>query len=65
MQQVGPKLLKLYTGNYENDQKMWACISVIFNEHVGTEKCVQNFDKSLVESHMGRTGKDGVQLLLL
>jgi hypothetical protein len=34
---VGPKLLKLCIGRYEKDQKMWACISVMFNVHEGSE----------------------------
>jgi hypothetical protein len=30
LQDVGPKLLKLCTERYEEDQKMWAYISIMF-----------------------------------
>ena len=38
LQNMGPKVLKLCTGHYEKDQKMWACVSVMFIVYVGSKK---------------------------
>jgi len=39
LQNLGSKLLKMCTGRYEEDQKMWACISIMFIVlHVGSKK---------------------------